>query len=388
MGMESDSPPKSSWIMRLIARVEERMRTALKNFEQKFAAMLQNLRQLVDKGVEDIQKDIRNLERQFNQLQSEFNSSRAARDNGHYDLAIQRMHNTVERFNEWAPAAFPDIKIMSEKSSTLCRWMDCNYLLDNTPTLPQNSHHALSQSTTDIGLANVGVGPAERDFQYRQSLDLQATVIHDTSVPFVKPPGSFEVGIAIQTPQPDQVCGIDPRFSLMDNPHYVDTTYTLGLGSSQNFVPPIVSFGQPIELPAQGDQESSIRIMNLPSHQPSTITLDNPPAPAGQHRKRVSQSQRKDSWFKCRFQSCSNRNAERSDNFRKHLKMNHKTALRNCLGLEPYEIPSGMELTEIINSFNLGDASLWRVDPPRTLAWKLKEDRALVSRKLKKRWMS
>ncbi|KAF8460065.1 hypothetical protein BDZ91DRAFT_799272 [Kalaharituber pfeilii] len=94
-------------------------------------------------------------------------------------------------------------------------------------------------------------------------------------------------------------------------------------------------------------------------------SLGAPRAPLRQYKERRHQSQRKESWFKCRFKSCSNRKAERSDNFRNHLKMNHAKELRNGLKVEPDKIPSGMRLTKIINCFKRDHADLWRVSPPK-----------------------
>ncbi|KAF8460061.1 hypothetical protein BDZ91DRAFT_740170 [Kalaharituber pfeilii] len=349
------SPSKPSWISRLILRIE---RTALQKVERKFVVMLQHFRQLTTNSIEDVQKDVRDLQRQLNQLQSKFSSSRTVVD-GHYDLAsassgIHSMHHTYA---------------LERNADGRC--MGCKSLLSNTPALPRrNVHNIMRQSNNAaIDLNNGWVPMSQSD--YSQLVDAQAiaNINQGISTKALEPPGLYEREIVVQpTRQASQDYGYDPTSSLIDIPNFiVDTTNTPvpGLGSPQNFVPTIIPYRYNME--SQGSS-TTMHMINFSSCQPSAIVSGWHEKPAEQNQEKGLHSERKDGWFKCRFESCSMRKAERSDNFRKHLKTNHKTELRNCLGCEPHELRSDMGLVEIINYFGLGDASMWRVPPPRKVA--------------------
>ncbi|KAF8460068.1 hypothetical protein BDZ91DRAFT_766569 [Kalaharituber pfeilii] len=263
-----------------------------------------------------------------------------------------------------------------------CTLPDCRYChLDNADNIflrndtgnlaindtPPDAHHVKPQGTTSTG-SGLGVLATRGDFQQ--------SIHHRTSMNYnriLESPGQYETDLAIQERQPNQAYRHGPRFESMHIPSFspVGTYfYASSLDSLQNYMLPTAPY---IEVPFQEDQGSSTVKINAPSREQCIILSDSHPAPAEQHQERQPQSHRKDSWFKCRFKSCRNRNAERSDNFRNHLKMNHAKELRNGLKVEPDKIPSGMRLTKIINSFKRGDARLWRLRRRRILGFAVLE---------------
>ncbi|KAF8460063.1 hypothetical protein BDZ91DRAFT_799270 [Kalaharituber pfeilii] len=327
--------------------------------------------------------------------------------------------NTSELINGLVPKVFDLDHDQRGNNSTLsadCQFIDYNCLPNNTYTLSQ---YLMSQSATAVDLTSEDVVPTQAGLEQLIGLQESGNCSRWIETPECRKP--FMVGVETQAPQPYTLPSSSPRCRL-NMETYLNGIYTPGLGSRHNHMPAIVPYWQNIESPIQRDPELGAQqtqedfqqsiaphessnyvtgIGNFESPRPFVGGVVNqilqpyqlpayyssfpekilnsrngihtpgaclgsspPPPPAGHHQERRPQSRRKDSWYKCRFKSCTTRNAERSDNLRKHLKMDHAKELYDALGLNPNEIPHTMKLTKIINSLNQGDANLWREHAP------------------------
>ncbi|KAF8460062.1 hypothetical protein BDZ91DRAFT_766564 [Kalaharituber pfeilii] len=201
---------------------------AVKQVEEKFAGALQHLRQLIDNGIEGIQKELEDLQQQVNQLRSHVYSSRAAVNNTTTpsNRCITQWTSSINGLSRCALTSGSCVK-----QSTFCRWLESNYpVLENALTLPQNAQHIAQQTTITIDLTSVDVESAEPDFGYSRSIDSQANVNinHGATTQDFESPGAYEMEVAVQTQYHSQINGNDPRGSYIEIPNFSDAACTLG----------------------------------------------------------------------------------------------------------------------------------------------------------------